>query len=60
MVALNQILTGSRWHWNVSHPYYDFLQSLHFNDGGDGEMIYGYTQVVRIFVKFKYEMTEPG
>ena len=23
-------------------------------------MIYGYTQVVRIFVKFKYEMTEPG
>ena len=60
MVDPKQILTGSRWHWNVSAPFYDFLHSISFGEDGDGEMVYGYTQVVRILVKFKYELTGHG
>jgi len=53
-----RILTGARW--NVSDPFYDFLQSMAFEADGTGEMVYGYAQAVRILVRFRYTLPEPG
>ena len=55
-----RVLTGLRGDWSVSAPFYDFLQSLSFGEDGYGEMVYGYAQAVRILVKFKYDLIEPG